>query len=185
MVRRLRWRGTVTGVFSEAAHYEWALGCPWHLSDDWRRVVSNYSVMFLRQTGLGNAEGAIWAATWQKPTKWVCAQRRLGSVCPESSLWAQWVAKGPTFLHADSEDADQTGRMPRLIWVFAGRTLTLLVLSCRGSYDLTEATHPQVLLLNLNHGGPTQRQSIKPQPTCESFFEEAIKAEAQLQLSWN
>ena len=24
--------------------------------------------------------------------------------------------------------------MPRLIWVFAGRTLTLLVLSCRGSY---------------------------------------------------
>ena len=29
---------------------------------------------------------------------------------------------------------DLTGRMPRLIWVFAGRTLTLLILSCRGSY---------------------------------------------------
>ena len=28
----------------------------------------------------------------------------------------------PSFLHADSEDSDQTGRMPRLIWVFAGRT---------------------------------------------------------------
>ena len=28
---------------------------------------------------------------------------------------------------------DQTGRMPRLIWVFAGRTVALLVLSCRGS----------------------------------------------------
>ena len=28
----------------------------------------------------------------------------------------------PSFLHADSEDCDQTGRMPRLIWVFAGRT---------------------------------------------------------------
>ena len=26
------------------------------------------------------------------------------------------------FLHVDSEDADQTGRMPRLICVFAGRT---------------------------------------------------------------
>ena len=26
------------------------------------------------------------------------------------------------FLHADSEDSDQTGRMPRLIWVFAGHT---------------------------------------------------------------
>ena len=28
---------------------------------------------------------------------------------------AQWVAKEPRFLHADSEDSDQTGRMPRLI----------------------------------------------------------------------
>ena len=47
----------------------------------------------------------------------------------ESSLCTQWVAKDPGFLHADSEDSDQTGRMPRLIWVFAGRTYTLLVLS--------------------------------------------------------
>ena len=29
--------------------------------------------------------------------------------------------------------------MPRLIWVFAGRTLILLVLSCRGSYDMLDA----------------------------------------------
>ena len=43
---------------------------------------------------------------------------------------------------APIEDSDQsghprmlilTGRMPRLIWVFAWRTVTLLVLSCRGS----------------------------------------------------
>ena len=54
-------------------------------------------------------------------------------VWSESSLSAQWVAKGPSFLHADSEDSDQAGRMPRLIWVFAGYTLILLVLSCRGS----------------------------------------------------
>ena len=33
----------------------------------------------------------------------------------QSSLCAQWVAKDPSFLHADSEDSDQTGRMPRLI----------------------------------------------------------------------
>ena len=26
------------------------------------------------------------------------------------------------FLHTDNEDSDQTGRMPRLIWVFAGHT---------------------------------------------------------------
>ena len=54
-------------------------------------------------------------------------------VWSESSLCAQWVAKDPSFLHAASEDFDQTGRMPRLIWVFAGRTAILLVLSCRGS----------------------------------------------------
>ena len=39
----------------------------------------------------------------------------------ESSLCAQWV-KVPGFLHADSEDSNQTGRMSRLIIVFAGRT---------------------------------------------------------------
>ena len=131
---------------------------------------------------------------------------RLGirPVWSESSLCAQWVAKGPSFLHSNSEDSDQTGerggsvvecrtperevrgsrptaavlcpwarhftprkywlitqeamapsrhdwkivdwdvkpqptnqtgRMPRLIWVFAGRTATLSVLSCRGSND--------------------------------------------------
>ena len=50
-----------------------------------------------------------------KPTKWpVCAQRRLGSD------WAD--AKDLMFLHGDSEDSDPTGRMPRLIGVFAGRT---------------------------------------------------------------
>ena len=73
-----------------------------------------------------------------KPAKWLCAQRRLRSAwasaqSDQSSLCAQWVAKDPSFLHADNKDFDQTGRMPRLIWVFPGRTVTLLVLSCRGS----------------------------------------------------
>ena len=43
-------------------------------------------------------------------------------VWSESSLCTQWVAKGPSFLHANREGSDQTGRMPRLTWVFAGRT---------------------------------------------------------------
>ena len=78
-----------------------------------------------------------WAASWQNqqnecaPSKdrsaWASAQS------DQSSLCTQLVAKDPSFLHADSEDSDQTGRMPRLIWVFAGRTTTLLVLSCRSS----------------------------------------------------
>ena len=63
-----------------------------------------------------------WAMTWQNQQS-ECVH----SEDSESSLCAQWVAKDPSFLHADSDDSDQTGRMPRLIWVYAGRTLTLLV----------------------------------------------------------
>ena len=56
-----------------------------------------------------------------KPTKWLCAQQRL------RSAWVtQWVAKDPSLLHADSEDSDQTGRRPRLIWVFAGSTVIFI-----------------------------------------------------------
>ena len=63
----------------------------------------------------------------QKQTKWLCSQQRLKSAWASaqfdrSSLCAKWVAKDPSFLPADSEDSDQTGWMPRLIWVFAGRT---------------------------------------------------------------
>ena len=63
-----------------------------------------------------------------KPTKWhvhpAKTQIRLGihPVWSETSLCALWVAKDPSFLQADSEDSDQTGWMPRLNWVFAGRT---------------------------------------------------------------
>ena len=52
-------------------------------------------------------------------------------VWSESSL----SALGPLATHwAHSEDSDQTGRMPRLIWVFAGHTATLLALSWRSSF---------------------------------------------------
>ena len=62
-----------------------------------------------------------------KPTKWLCAQRRLRSVwvstqSDQSSLSA-WRKLGSLATHwAHSEDSDLTGRMPRLIWVFAGGT---------------------------------------------------------------
>ena len=58
---------------------------------------------------------------------------RIRPVWSESSLSAR---RKPGFLAthwAHSEDSDQTGRMPRLNWVCAGRTLILFVLSCRGS----------------------------------------------------
>ena len=58
-------------------------------------------------------------------------------ICPvwsESSLstWRKLGSLATLWVHR--EDSGQTGRMPRLIWVFAGRTLILLVLSCRGSH---------------------------------------------------
>ena len=54
-------------------------------------------------------------------------------VWSESSLSA-WRKLGSLVTDwAHSKDSDQTGRMPRLIWVFVGRTVTLLVLSCCGS----------------------------------------------------
>ena len=61
-----------------------------------------------------------------KNTKWrVPSQDSDQPVHPpsdQSSQYTQWVAEDPMFLHTDSEDSDQTGRIPRLIWVFAGRT---------------------------------------------------------------
>ena len=66
----------------------------------------------------------------------------------ESSLCAQWVAKDPMCLHADSKDSDQTGRMPRLIWVFAGRTATLLVLTW-GGLNVTYWVYNTVFSLSL------------------------------------
>ena len=57
-------------------------------------------------------------------------------VWSESSMCPQRVAEGPSFLHTNSEDSDQTGRLPRLIWVFAGRTVIVLVLSWGGSLCL-------------------------------------------------
>ena len=55
-------------------------------------------------------------------------------VWSESSLstWRQLESLATHWAHSD--DSDQTGRMPSLSWVFAGRTLILLVLSCRGSH---------------------------------------------------
>ena len=56
-------------------------------------------------------------------------------VWSESSLSA-WRNTGSLATH---ERTAKTGRMPWLIWVFAGRTLTLLVLTCRGSDNSCKA----------------------------------------------
>ena len=75
----------------------------------------------------------VWSGS--SPSAW----RKLGSL---ATHWAY------------SEDSDQTGWMPRLIWVFAGRTLILLVLSGRGSFNKTQyvmyVTIWQIHTLTLN-----------------------------------
>ena len=72
-------------------------------------------------------------------------QIRLGirPVWSESSLsaWRKLWSLATQWAH--SKDSDLTGRMPRLIWVFAGRTLILLVLSCRSSFSHHVDRHSQ------------------------------------------
>ena len=80
-----------------------------------------------------------WAATWQNQQSG-CApskdsdQSRLVRVFAVR-LKKAWVLSYP---FSTSEDSDQTGRMPRQIWVFAERIAILLVLSWGGS----NADHP-------------------------------------------
>ena len=68
-----------------------------------------------------------WAAAWQNQQNDVRPAKTLISlgihpVWSESSLSA-WRSPGSlAILRVHSEDSDQTGWMPRLIWVFAGRT---------------------------------------------------------------
>ena len=68
----------------------------------------------------------IWAAAQQNQQNDMCAQRRLRSAwasaqSDQSSLstWRKLGSLATYWVHR--EDSDQTGRMPRLIWVFAGR----------------------------------------------------------------
>ena len=74
-----------------------------------------------------------------KPTKWherpakTQISLRIRPVWSESLLSA-WRKLGSLATHwAHSEDSDQTGQMPRLIIVFAGCLVILLVLSWDGS----------------------------------------------------
>ena len=77
-----------------------------------------------------------------KPTKWhvrpATTQISLGIrlVWSEYSLSARRKLGSLATHWTYSEDSDQTGQMPRLIWVFAERTVILLVLSWGGSFQV-------------------------------------------------
>ena len=98
----------------------------------------------------------IWAASWQKPTKWLCAQRRLRSAwasaqSDQSSLSA-WRKLGSLATHwAHSEDSDRTGRMPRLIWVFMRRLIWVI------PHNMTKFSQSSVPFQYFGNGGRAVR----------------------------
>ena len=82
----------------------------------------------------------IWAASWQNKRNVMCTQRRLrsawASAQSDQSSLSTWRNLGSLATHwAHSEDSDQTGWMPMLIWVFAGRTCHFVGFVMRRSYD--------------------------------------------------
>ena len=91
-------------------------------------------------TELSGSAIVIWAATWQNQQNGCAPSEdsdRPGHPPSLIRIFAvptkkAWILSYP--LSAQQRLWIQTGQMPKLIWVFAGRTLILLVLSCRGSY---------------------------------------------------
>ena len=84
-------------------------------------------------------------------------------VWSESLLCTHWVAKEPSFLHTDSEDSDQTGWMPRLIWGFTGRTWPFCWfwrLKCGSGLELQHHNMSHLMRLwYLSHWRPAKAQA--------------------------
>ena len=97
-----------------------------------------------------------------KTTKWyVCpaeTQISLGihPVWSESLLFA-WRKLGSLATHwAHSEDPNQTGQMPRLIWIFAGRTFHFVVFVMRQ----LKCIHLQDLVFNIHTFQSVSKRTI-------------------------
>ena len=128
-----------------------------------------------------------------KQTRWhvrpAKTQLNLGirPVWSESSLCAQRVAKDPSFLHADNEDSAQTWRMPRLIWVFTGRTCHIVgfvVMRLTDEYSTAKPTlkrwrignptaESQWTLPKAKHQEPTKLKVFKSEPSLSLMPETA------------
>ena len=100
----------------------------------WKRTVYRYQPFQLT-----NVDPVLHVRLPFMQCSWVASRQKnslgIRSVWSESSLCAHWVVKDPRFLKAYSEVSDQTGRMPRLIWGFAGRK-GLFVGFCRSAVHL-------------------------------------------------
>ena len=107
------------------------------------------------------ASKIIWAASWQSQQNDLCAQQRLRSTgasaqSDQYSLCAQWVAKDPSFLHADSKDWSDWAEMPRLIclcWAhchFVGFIMLRLILMLFQTDRLFPSRQPYHLADNVS-----------------------------------
>ena len=127
--------------------------------NEWRHYIPRCGVILWKIEPLHDKTNKVTV----RPAK---TQISLGirPVWSESSLSA-WRKLGSLATHSvHSEDSDQTGRMPRLIWVFPGRRLISLVLSCRGSIDVTKIprnSHNHSLPMT-----PWGRNGIEKLPYC-------------------
>ena len=100
-----------------------------------KKKQTNFFWLLLNQIGIF-ADLMKWAATRQNQQNGMCTLRRLGSAWA-SAVWSEsllsaWRKLGPLATH-------WVALMPRLIWVFAGHTVILLVLSWGGSYFVLKA----------------------------------------------
>ena len=80
----------------------------------------------------------MWAATWQHQQNGCAPSEDSDQLGPPPSLIRAFAVRmKKTWVPSYPLSAQRrlwSDWMPRLIWVFAGRTLILLALSCRGSY---------------------------------------------------
>ena len=135
-------------VWSESSLSPWrnigSLATHWAHREEWSDWVDALADLSLRlvhpaSCWFRHAPVQYLSRDKTKPTKWVCAYWRLrsswASAQTDQSSLSAWRKLWSLATHwAQSEDSNQTGWMPRLIWVFDGRTLILLVLSCCGSF---------------------------------------------------
>ena len=107
--------------------------------------------------------GILWLTEFEPP------HDNTNKICPvwSESLLSAWRKLGSLATHwAHSEDSDQTGRMPRLIWVFAWRTCHFVV--CHeaaqfislSEYKESNVGNLEYLRVGLTNGfSPTHRAS--------------------------
>ena len=127
------------------------------VSKEWR----SWSDTALCGVWSGSVLFAYMSRLMTKQTMWLCAQRRLRSAwafaqSDQSLRCLREESLGPQLPIDRTTKTDQTRRMPRLMWVFAGRTVILLVLSRGGSYDYV------LLLIARRWIGPQAQWGSRP-----------------------